>query len=80
MFYQVVLKAIYFYDCLPSIRIGINVNTIRINFCRDPRQFLKEVSMSPDMFWWDVLALSLFVVVLRIAAFLLLKWKLNAVR
>lgn len=47
---------------------------------KHPRTFLNEVAMSPDMFWWDVLALSIFVVVLRIAAFLLLKWKLNAVR
>ncbi|CAH2991378.1 unnamed protein product [Chilo suppressalis] len=47
---------------------------------KHPRQFLSEVSMSPDMFWWDVLALTVFVLVLRVAAFLLLKWKLNAVR
>ncbi|CAG9785455.1 unnamed protein product [Diatraea saccharalis] len=47
---------------------------------KHPRQFLTEVSMSPDMFWWDVLALTVFVLVLRVAAFLLLKWKLNAVR
>ncbi|KAJ0175433.1 hypothetical protein K1T71_008592 [Dendrolimus kikuchii] len=45
-----------------------------------PRKFLEDVAMSPDMFWWDVLALTAFVVVLRIAAFLLLKWKLTAVR
>ncbi|XP_075974049.1 ATP-binding cassette sub-family G member 1 [Anticarsia gemmatalis] len=47
---------------------------------KHPRTFLAEVAMSPDMFWWDVLALTLFVVILRIAAFVLLKWKLNAVR
>ncbi|KAL0831096.1 hypothetical protein ABMA28_001969 [Loxostege sticticalis] len=45
-----------------------------------PRQFLAEVSMSPDMFWWDVLALTVTVFTMRVAAFLLLKWKLNAVR
>ncbi|KAM3964315.1 LOW QUALITY PROTEIN: ATP-binding cassette subfamily G member 4-like [Aphomia sociella] len=45
-----------------------------------PGTFLKDVAMSPDMFWWDVLALTVFVLVLRIAAFLLLKWKLTAVR
>ncbi|CAH2076093.1 unnamed protein product, partial [Iphiclides podalirius] len=47
---------------------------------RYPHTFLEEVAMSPDMYWWDVLALSVFVLVLRVAAFLLLKWKLNAVR
>ncbi|XP_047019492.1 ATP-binding cassette sub-family G member 1 [Helicoverpa zea] len=47
---------------------------------KHPRTFLNEVAMSPDQFWWDVLALSVFVVVLRIAAFVLLKWKLDAVR
>lgn len=47
---------------------------------RLPRIFLNDVAMSPDMFWWDVLALTVFLFVLRIAAFLLLKWKLTAVR
>ncbi|CAB3223859.1 unnamed protein product [Arctia plantaginis] len=47
---------------------------------KHPRTFLNEVAMSPDMFWWDVLALTAYVFVLRIAAFILLKWKLNAVR
>ncbi|GBP69626.1 ATP-binding cassette sub-family G member 1 [Eumeta japonica] len=47
---------------------------------RIPRQFLKDVAMSADMFWWDVLALTVIVLLLRTAAFLLLKWKLNAVR
>ncbi|XP_022814668.1 ATP-binding cassette sub-family G member 1 [Spodoptera litura] len=47
---------------------------------KHPRTFLNEVAMSPDEFWWDVLALSVFVVTLRIAAFVLLKWKLDAVR
>ncbi|KAH9635515.1 hypothetical protein HF086_013042 [Spodoptera exigua] len=47
---------------------------------KHPRTFLNEVAMSPDEFWWDVLALSVFVVTLRIAAFILLKWKLDAVR
>ncbi|XP_026315469.1 ATP-binding cassette sub-family G member 4 [Hyposmocoma kahamanoa] len=47
---------------------------------RYPRQFLEEIAMSPDMFWWDVLALTVTLFVLRIAAFILLKWKLSAVR
>lgn len=60
-----------------EIRRGVN---ILIFFFRYPRQFLAEVSMSPDMFWWDVLALTVTVFTMRVAAFLLLKWKLNAVR
>lgn len=58
-----------------------------IHFCyylyllfRYPRQFLEEIAMSPDMFWWDVLALTVTLFFFRIAAFILLKWKLNAVR
>ncbi|XP_049867817.1 ATP-binding cassette sub-family G member 1 [Pectinophora gossypiella] len=47
---------------------------------RYPRQFLEEVAMSPDMFWWDVLALTVAVVVFRTAAFVLLKFKLSAMR
>ncbi|KAJ8721648.1 hypothetical protein PYW07_002423 [Mythimna separata] len=47
---------------------------------KHPRTFLNEVAMSPDEFWFDVMALSIFVVTLRITAFFLLKWKLDAVR
>ncbi|CAG4972313.1 unnamed protein product [Parnassius apollo] len=47
---------------------------------KHPKTFLNIIAMSPDMFWWDVLALTIFVVVLRVAAFLLLKWKLKAIR
>ncbi|XP_048480455.1 ATP-binding cassette sub-family G member 1 [Plutella xylostella] len=47
---------------------------------RYPAKFLAEVAMSPDMFWFDIMALTITVVILRVAAFLLLKWKLNAVR
>ncbi|XP_045768108.1 ATP-binding cassette subfamily G member 4 [Maniola jurtina] len=45
-----------------------------------PRTFLKEIAMSPNMFWWDILALTVTLFTLRTAAFLLLKWKLSAVR
>ncbi|XP_072938807.1 ATP-binding cassette sub-family G member 1 [Epargyreus clarus] len=47
---------------------------------RRPRTFLKEIAMSADRFWWDILALTISLLVLRTLAFLLLKWKLNAVR
>ncbi|KAI8422366.1 hypothetical protein MSG28_006226 [Choristoneura fumiferana] len=47
---------------------------------RYPSKFLNEIAMSADMFWWDILALTVSLFVLRIGAFLLLKWKLNAVR
>ncbi|XP_014360791.2 ATP-binding cassette sub-family G member 1 [Papilio machaon] len=61
-------------------RPTLDCNQAKYCHYRYPRTFLKEVAMSPDMFWWDVLALTVFVFVLRTAAFLLLKWKLNAVR
>ncbi|XP_059049583.1 ATP-binding cassette subfamily G member 4 [Achroia grisella] len=47
---------------------------------RLPETFLKDIAMVPNMFWWDVMALTIFLVVLRTAAFILLKWKLTAVR
>lgn len=61
-------------------RPKLDCNEAPICLYKYPRQFLSEVAMSPDRFWWDVLALTIFVFVLRIAAFFLLKWKLNAVR
>uniref|UniRef100_S4PWH7 ATP-binding cassette transporter subfamily G member Bm3 n=3 Tax=Pararge aegeria TaxID=116150 RepID=S4PWH7_9NEOP len=47
---------------------------------RYPSTFLEEIAMSPNMFWWDILALTVTLFTLRTAAFLLLKWKLSAVR
>ncbi|XP_050346805.1 ATP-binding cassette sub-family G member 4 [Nymphalis io] len=64
---------------------GLDRPTLECNeakYChyRYPRTFLKEIAMSPNMFWWDILALTVTLLVLRTAAFLLLKWKLSAVR
>ncbi|KAI5639922.1 ABC-2 type transporter domain-containing protein [Phthorimaea operculella] len=58
------------------------LDCVQAPYChyRYPRQFLEEVAMSPDMFWFDVLALTVTVLVLRTLAFFLLKWKLAAVR
>ncbi|XP_041988069.1 ATP-binding cassette sub-family G member 4 [Aricia agestis] len=47
---------------------------------RYPRTFLTDIAMSPHNFWWDILALTVTLLVLRTAAFLLLKWKITAVR
>ncbi|CAK1549452.1 unnamed protein product [Leptosia nina] len=47
---------------------------------KHPKVFLKDIAMNPDMFWWDVFALTVTLFSLRTAAFLLLKWKLRAVR
>ncbi|CAH0714193.1 unnamed protein product, partial [Brenthis ino] len=64
---------------------GLDRPTLECNeakYChyRYPRTFLKDIAMSPNMFWWDILALTVTLLVLRTAAFLLLKWKLSAVR
>ncbi|KAF2879706.1 hypothetical protein ILUMI_26469 [Ignelater luminosus] len=45
-----------------------------------PEKFLKEISMKGDQFWNDVIALVLILFFLRIVAFVLLRWKLMAVR
>nr|XP_026500205.1 ATP-binding cassette sub-family G member 4 [Vanessa tameamea] len=64
---------------------GLDRPTLECNeakYChyRYPRTFLKEIAMSPNMFWWDILALTVTLLVLRTASFFLLKWKLSAVR
>ncbi|XP_061379873.1 ATP-binding cassette sub-family G member 4 [Danaus plexippus] len=64
---------------------GLDRPTLECNeakYChyRYTRTFLKDIAMSPNNFWWDILALTVTLFVLRTAAFLLLKWKLSAVR
>ncbi|CAH2108041.1 unnamed protein product [Euphydryas editha] len=61
-------------------RPTLDCNQAKYCHYRYPRTFLKEIAMSPNMFWWDILALTVTLFVLRTAAFLLLKWKLRAVR
>ncbi|XP_067010060.1 ATP-binding cassette sub-family G member 4 isoform X1 [Anabrus simplex] len=45
-----------------------------------PTKFLKEIAMRGDQFWNDMLALGLIFLMLRVAAYFLLRWKLVAVR
>lgn len=45
-----------------------------------PEKFLKEVDWTGDQFWNDFAALVGIVILCRVAAFLLLKWKLVAIR
>ncbi|XP_050674125.1 ATP-binding cassette subfamily G member 4 [Leptidea sinapis] len=63
---------------------GLNRSTLECSaeYChyKHPKVFLKEIAMSPNMFWWDVGALTVTLFLLRVAAFVLLKWKLTAVR
>lgn len=47
---------------------------------RYTKTFLTDIAMSPDNFWFDVIALTVILFVLRTASFLLLRWKLNSVR
>lgn len=52
-------------------------------FClfKNPSKFLKDVvKMKEDQFWNDVTALFYTIVIMRIAAFVLLRWKLMASR
>lgn len=45
-----------------------------------PHKFLSEISMRGDRFWYDVIWLSVMVIVFRIACFFVLKGKIMAVR
>lgn len=56
-----------------------NLNDFFI-FCRYPRKFLEEITMRGDQFWNDFIALCVIVVIFRIAAFVILRAKINAVK
>lgn len=47
---------------------------------RYPSKFLNEISMRGDQFWNDMIALLIMLFFLRIIAYVLLRWKLTAVR
>lgn len=53
---------------------------IFFTFCRYPRKFLEEITMRGDQFWNDFIALCVIVVIFRIAAFVILRAKINAVK
>lgn len=52
---------------------------IILNF-RYPEKLLSEIAMQGDQFWTDVVALVITLVVLKVAAYFLLRWKIIAVR
>lgn len=45
-----------------------------------PSKFLSEISMRGDQFWNDIIALIIILFFLRILSYVLLRWKLMAVR
>uniref|UniRef100_A0A6M2E3Q0 Putative transporter abc superfamily breast cancer resistance protein n=1 Tax=Xenopsylla cheopis TaxID=163159 RepID=A0A6M2E3Q0_XENCH len=45
-----------------------------------PQKFLSEISMRGDQFWMDMIALTSILLFLRVLAYFLLRFKLNAVR
>jgi len=47
---------------------------------RFPDKFLHEIAMTGDQFWNDVIALSITLLILRMLAYYLLRWKLRALR
>lgn len=47
---------------------------------RRPSKFLEEFSMSDANYWYNVLALSTIFVVLRIAAYFVLRYKLHSIK
>lgn len=53
-----------------------------IGYChyKYPEKFLTEISMRGDQFWNDVIALVITLFALRTLSYILLKWKLSAVR
>lgn len=58
----------------------IFVAIFKFHFPRYPQQFLSEISMRGDQFWPCLNALFLTVLLLRLGAYFLLRWKLIAVR
>lgn len=47
---------------------------------RYPQKFLSEISMRGDRFWYDVICLSVMILVIRVACYLVLRGKIQAVR
>lgn len=45
-----------------------------------PDTFLHDIAMTGDQFWKDVIALSVIFLILRVATYGLLRWKLQAMR
>ena len=48
-------------------------------FCqfKDPDKFLKELDLEENVYWMDFWALVLYNVVLRVAAYYVIRWKLR---
>ncbi|XP_024944674.1 ATP-binding cassette sub-family G member 4 isoform X2 [Cephus cinctus] len=63
---------------------GYNRTTLPCNqiYChyKVPSMLLREIAMSGDQFWNDVIALSVILLITRCCAYLLLRWKLMATR
>lgn len=47
---------------------------------RNPQKFLSDISMQSDQFWNDIIALLITLFFLRIVAYVLLRYKLSAMR
>ncbi|XP_043485749.1 ATP-binding cassette sub-family G member 1 [Polistes fuscatus] len=45
-----------------------------------PSKFLSDIAMKGDQFWTDVIALSIILMITRVCAFFLLKWKIFSLR
>ena len=46
---------------------------------RYPQKFLSEITMRGDQFWIDLYALTGTVIVMRLFAYFILKWKINSI-
>lgn len=51
-------------------------------FCRykNPQTFLDEITMTADQFWNDIIGLIIILIIVRVAAYYFLRWKLMASR
>ncbi|KAH8260373.1 hypothetical protein KR026_010399 [Drosophila bipectinata] len=47
---------------------------------RYPKKFLEEITMRGDQFWNDVIALTLMIVIFRLASYMILKAKIKSIR
>lgn len=77
--------------CIAYISIAKSIFNTQMNFTtfivlvlsfhfRYPSQFFSEISMRGDQFWPCLNALIFTVLVLRLGAYILLRWKVIAVR
>lgn len=78
------MRCLVYYCRLIGAIYGLGRKTLECDqgYChyKYPAKFLLEIGMAGDQFWFDVAALCVILVLTRIMAYVLLRWKLVATR